>query len=75
MSVPLARTGHLLALKLLARDQRRPQDDVDVQALLEIAGPAELELATDAIGLIMRRGANRGRDLQREWRRLLASRA
>ncbi|MDP8968934.1 MAG: nucleotidyl transferase AbiEii/AbiGii toxin family protein [Actinomycetota bacterium] len=75
VSVAVARTGHLLALKLLARDQRRPQDDVDLRALLEVAEPAEIHLATEAISLIMRRGANRGRDLQREWRRLLASRA
>lgn len=72
--VPVARTGHLLALKLLARDQRRPQDDVDLRALLQVAEPADVELAADAIGLIIRRGANRGRDLQREWSRLLASR-
>lgn len=70
--VPVARTGHLLALKLLARDERRPQDDVDLRALREIAGPEELDLATQAVELIIDRGAHRGRDLRREWRTLLA---
>ena len=75
VGLPVARTGHLLALKLLAREERRPQDDVDLQALLRVTGPDDVQLATNAIGLIVQRGASRGRDLQEDWRRLLASRA
>jgi predicted nucleotidyltransferase len=74
VSLPVARTGHLLALKLLAREDTRPQDDVDLQALLAVAGPDDVELAANAIGLIIQRGANRGRDLEHEWHRLLAGR-
>jgi hypothetical protein len=74
LSVPVARTGHLLALKLLAREERRPQDDVDLRALLEVAGREDLEIASQAIHLIVDRGANRGRRLEQEWRQLLTAR-
>lgn len=70
--VPVARTGHLLALKLLARDERRPQDEVDLHALLGVAGPEERDLASQAVELIMDRGASRGRDLRQEWRAVSA---
>lgn len=72
--VPVAETGHLLALKLLARDDQRPQDHVDLHALLDIAEPADLELATRAVALIEQRGAGRGRDLSQEWDRLVVQR-
>lgn len=72
VSVPVARTGHLLALKLLARDDRRPLDAADLRALLAVADEAERARAEDAVDRIVRRGANRGRDLRAEWRRLLA---
>lgn len=68
--VPVARTGHLIALKLLARDDRRPQDDIDLRALLGTATADELRLASQAVDLIVRRGANRERDLATAWRRI-----
>jgi predicted nucleotidyltransferase len=74
LTVPVARTGHLVAVKLLARGDHRPQDDVDLRALLDVAGPSDLELATDAVDLIVRRGAHRGRDLRREWEELVGDR-
>lgn len=62
--VPVARVGHLIALKLLARDDlTRPQDIADLRALLRHVSPTELTLARDAIALITSRGFNRGRDL------------
>lgn len=72
--VPVAETGHLLALKLLARDDRRPQDDVDLHALLDVAEQPDLDLATRAVALIEERGAGRDRQLSAEWTRLLAQR-
>lgn len=64
MSLPIATTGHLIALKLLARDDRsRPQDAADLRALQEIATVADLDQASDAVRLISARGFNRGRDL------------
>ena len=62
--VPVAKLGHLLALKILARDDRaRPQDRVDIVALLANADAAALDLARQALVLVVDRGFNRGRDV------------
>ncbi len=62
--VPVARTGDLLALKLLSRDDAtRPQDHADLRALLSVATPADLATAREAAALIVQRGYARGRDL------------
>lgn len=64
LQVPVARVGHLVALKLLARDDvLRPQDAGDLRALLAVAGPTELQLAREAVELIEQRGFGRGRAL------------
>ena len=64
LTVKVARTGHLVALKVLSRDDaRRPQDLVDLRALLRTATAAELALAREALGLITSRGYHRGREL------------
>jgi hypothetical protein len=64
---PVARTGHLIALKILASDEvRRPQDRVDIANLLHAADDAEIELARSAVRLIVQRGFARGRDLESE---------
>ena len=63
-SVPVARLGHLIALKVLARDDRtRPHDRVDLAALLRRADSPALDEAREALTLVMRRGYHRGRDL------------
>lgn len=62
--VPVARTGDLIALKLLARDdEQRPQDAVDLQALVAVADADELALTAAACDAIAARGFDRGRDL------------
>lgn len=62
--LPVAKTGHLIALKLLARDDdARPQDLADLRALYAVATPADLAEASRAVTLIMDRGSGRGRDL------------
>ncbi len=67
--IPVARAGHLIAMKLLARDDReRPQDLDDIRALLDVATSADRRLVTTAIGLITKRGFARGRDLAAAWR-------
>lgn len=64
LSVPVARAGHLIALKILARDDdRRPQDHVDLVALRAKADDATWDLARGALTLVTERGFNRGRDL------------
>ena len=73
LTMGVARTGHLIALKLLARDDvSRPQDLVDLRALLRVASPPELERARDSLALIAARGYHRGRDLRAEMHTLLS---
>lgn len=63
-SAPIARSGHLLALKLLARDDRtRPQDLGDIRSLVRAMTDADVALAGQAVELLMTRGAHRGRNL------------
>ncbi|QBI21862.1 hypothetical protein ER308_02025 [Egibacter rhizosphaerae] len=69
--VPVARIGHLLALKLLSREAQRPQDDVDLVALLGVADGEERARATDALHRIVQRGTHRGRDLLAAWEELV----
>jgi predicted nucleotidyltransferase len=71
LRLPIARTGHLIALKLLARDDdTRPQDLVDLRALLTVADASDQELLIEAITQIHQRGFNRGRDLRAELEKL-----
>lgn len=67
LSSPVAKTGHLLALKVLAlpvdRPQQRPQDFTDIRELLAVADDTELRRAREALELISRRGFDRGEDL------------
>lgn len=64
LSLPIATTGHLIALKLLARDdQSRPQDRADLGALHAVATISDLAQASEAVRLITTRGFSRGRDL------------
>jgi predicted nucleotidyltransferase len=66
ITLPVARVGHLLVLKLLARDdRRRPQDRIDIRSLLTVATPEEITRAKEAAKLIQERGFSRGRDLRR----------
>jgi hypothetical protein len=71
--VPVATIGHLIAIKILARDDAtRPQDLADLRALLGSAGPADLSVAREAVTLIEARGFNRGRDLRKALDELIA---
>lgn len=73
LRVPVARVGHLIAMKLLASDaRRRPQDADDLIALVAIASVNERRRVSTAIRAITRRGFARGRDLTSAWRRVLA---
>lgn len=75
LRMPVAATGHLLAMKLLAMDDvRRPQDRLDIMALLERADEAELARVRESIVLIKRRGFDRDRDLSARLDAVLAAR-
>lgn len=74
LRIGVARTGHLIALKILSRDDvTRPQDLVDLRALLRIAADAELVRARQALTLIAARGYDRGRDLMTEMTSVVSS--
>jgi hypothetical protein len=67
--VPVATTGDLLALKVLAG---RAQDLADAIALLATASARDVGQARERIALIGSRGCDRGRDLAELLRRLVA---
>ncbi len=70
--IPVARLGHLLALKLLARDEdRRPQDDQDLAGLMAVASDSDIAELRAAIGLIGSRGFHRDKDLGAELTALM----
>ena len=74
LTLPVATTGHLIALKVLSRDDvSRPQDLVDLRTLLAAASAEDLELARHALGLIATRGYDRGRDLLADMNSLLGA--
>jgi hypothetical protein len=67
LTIGVAQTGHLIALKVLSRDDvSRPQDLMDLRALLRVASSAELARAKRSLALIGARGYHRGRDLMSE---------
>jgi predicted nucleotidyltransferase len=64
LRIPVARIGHLMALKVLARDdRRRPQDLDDLRALLRESTAADLTDAREALCAIEERGYHRERRL------------
>ena len=61
--IPVARVGHLIALKLLSVSPGRETDTSDLRQLAAIATAAEWDRAADAVEKITARGYARGRDL------------
>jgi hypothetical protein len=74
LRVPVARCGHLLALKILSVSPGRPQDLIDILSLLREATPADVEQARETAALIVTRGYDRGRDVVGELEKHLRSR-
>lgn len=73
LTVPVARAGHLLAMKMLSAAPDRPQDAADAQALLRGLGETERARARAAVERIEELQANRGKPLSIELERLLRS--
>jgi len=74
LTVPVARLGHLLALKVLSRDdQTRPQDMVDLFALMKQADAREIARAREALQIISQRSFHRGRNLDESLTALVES--
>ncbi|MEO8257056.1 MAG: nucleotidyl transferase AbiEii/AbiGii toxin family protein [Acidobacteriota bacterium] len=73
--IRVATIAHLMALKVLARDDvSRPQDTGDLRALLRLASPHDISQARSALRLVTKRGYDRSRDLQTELETLLRAR-
>lgn len=74
--VPVATLGHLIALKVLARDDRtRPRDAEDLRALLAEASKEDVSVARAALARIDALGFGRGKDLHGELARAIADAA
>jgi hypothetical protein len=73
LSVPVARTGHLVAMKLLSRAEHRLQDDLDLRHLAAVLTTEDIDLARRAVLRIAEVGAHRGRDLAADLERYLAA--
>lgn len=69
--MPVAQAGHLVALKVLSRDESRPQDEMDLKSLLPALDESERARARDAARLIQERGYARGKSLVEELEALL----
>lgn len=63
VTLPVARPEHLLATKILAADDSRPQDRADALALSRTLDRDGIARARHALELIDQRGFSRGRDL------------
>ena len=75
LTLKVARIDHLIALKVRSRDDmQRPQDLVDLRALLRVATDADVTGARQALGLITTRGYHRGRELVPQLESLLDQR-
>jgi len=73
VSVPVARAGHLVAMKLLSRADHRLQDEIDLRNLAVVLKTEDIELARLAVARIEAVGANRGRELVADLARFLAA--
>lgn len=69
LSAPVATTGHLIALKILAG---RNQDLTDLGALIPAASQGDLDTAREAVRLIQARGFNREQDVAADLDKLIS---
>lgn len=75
LRIRVARIPHLIALKVLARDDRlRPQDWDDLRALTAEGTDADIDEARSLLEKITRRGFHRNRDLTAALDAFLSSR-
>jgi predicted nucleotidyltransferase len=71
LHVKVATVPHLIALKVLSRDDiQRPQDRIDLVKLLEKATAEDLRVARETLKKIRDRGYHRGKDLLGEFAEL-----
>jgi hypothetical protein len=76
LKLPVARTSHLIALKVLSRDDvRRPTDLADLRSLIARASREDIQEAEGLLSLITQRGYHRDRDLRSSLQDLLKTMA
>jgi hypothetical protein len=63
LHLPVARLGHLVAMKVLSERDDRLQDRVDLHGLIEAASPEDLNLARVSVELIQVRKPSVAKDL------------
>ena len=71
VEVPVATTAYLLALKVLAG---RTKDLVDIESLLEVAAPEDLEQTRHVLEAIEERGCARNKDLMTAFHQIIQPR-
>ena len=71
LTVPVAQAGHLVAMKILALSPDRPQDEIDLRALVPQLSPDERRRAIAGVARIEQRGTHRGKTLGAELERWL----
>jgi predicted nucleotidyltransferase len=71
--VPVARAGHLVAMKLLSRADHRLQDEIDLRHLASVLTAEDIELARRSVSRIEALGAHRGRQLGVDLAKYLAA--
>jgi hypothetical protein len=69
VELPVARVGHLIALKVLSESEKRLQDRIDIQELAKVATAEDWKTAEAMVRLIKERGFHRGRALVTRLRR------
>ncbi len=69
VALPVARVGHLIALKVLSESDARLQDKIDLGFLRVVATSEDWALARAAVRLIRLRGYHRGRALRKRLQR------
>lgn len=68
--LPVARVGHLIALKLLSVAPGRETDHSDLRNLAQVANEIEWQRAKSAVRLVVERGYSRDRDLESDLKNL-----
>lgn len=66
-----ATVPHLIAMKVLSESDRRLQDRIDLQNLIEVASDEELDLVPELLNLIDERGFANSKDLPAVFERFL----
>jgi hypothetical protein len=71
-TIPVARAEELLAMKVLSMTNRRLQDRIDAERLIELAS-VDLNAVRSNLGLIRDRGYHREQDLEAKLSEVLAA--